>query len=127
MTALRRDIRVSGVLGKYKYIFVFLLSCLLLLALSYAHSHQGESYSHAAGIRSKRVLSVSVSREDSLWGIAERYYTPECGDMKEYIQEIKRCNSLEKDTIYAGSRLLVPVWATDQEAVTLAGRKKMEL
>lgn len=73
----------------------------------------------AANIRDKRVVSVMVEREDTIWTIASKYYTEECGSMKKYITEIKKCNSLENDTIYAGYPLLVPVWVSEEEAARL--------
>ena len=39
--------------------------------------------------------------------------------MKDYIAEIKKCNSISSDTIYAGYPLLVPVWASDAELPAL--------
>lgn len=70
----------------------------------------------AANIREKHIISVPVEREDTLWDLAKQYYTEECGTMKEYIAEIKQCNALDNDTIYAGYSLVIPVWYSDQEA-----------
>jgi hypothetical protein len=72
--------------------------------------------SHAANLRQKRVVSVMVEPKDTIWKIADEYYTEECGSLKDYINEIKRCNSLDSDTIYAGYTLIVPVWVSDTEA-----------
>jgi LysM repeat protein len=71
--------------------------------------------SHAADVREKKVVSVMVEPEDTIWEIADEYYTAECGSLSDYVQEIKRCNSLDSDTIYAGYSLLVPVWVSDTE------------
>ena len=71
------------------------------------------------GSREKRVVSVMVEEDDSIWSIAKQYYTEECGSMKDYIAEIKKCNSISSDTIYAGYPLLVPVWASDAELPAL--------
>lgn len=73
----------------------------------------------AANIREKHVVSVMVEENDSIWSIAEQYYTEECGSMKDYIAEIKKCNSITTDTIYAGRPLIVPVWASDAELPAL--------
>jgi LysM repeat protein len=72
--------------------------------------------SHAANVREKRVVSVMVEPKDTIWTIADTYYTEECGSLRDYIDEIKRCNSLDSDTIYAGYSLIVPVWVSDTEA-----------
>jgi LysM repeat protein len=75
--------------------------------------------SQAANVREKRVVSVMVEPDDTIWEIADQYYTEECGSIKDYVAEIKRCNSLDSDTIYAGYSLIVPVWVSDTEAAKL--------
>ena len=64
--------------------------------------------------RTKKLTSVYVESGDSLWSIAEEYYTPECGSMKEYIKEIKQTNSLKSDSIHAGNYLLIPYYIVNQ-------------
>lgn len=54
--------------------------------------------------------SVHITSNDTLWSIARENYTKEQGSMKEYIKEIKRCNSLSSDRINAGSSIIVPVY-----------------
>lgn len=55
-------------------------------------------------------LSVPISNQDTLWSIAEEYYTEEFGSVKNYIKEIKECNSLSSDAIYAGNHIIIPVY-----------------
>ena len=81
-----------------------------------------ESQVQAANIRDKRVVSVTVEKDDTIWTIARRYYTEECGSMKDYVAEIKKCNSLNNDTIYAGYPLLIPIWVSEDEAVQFQDR-----
>lgn len=54
-------------------------------------------------------ISVLVTPDDTLWDIAGRYYSAGFGTLKDYVKEIKRCNSLESDNIYAGRHIIVPV------------------
>lgn len=54
--------------------------------------------------------SVYITGNDTLWSIAKENYTKEQGSMEEYINEIKRCNSLSSDRINAGSSIIVPVY-----------------
>lgn len=54
-------------------------------------------------------ISVLVTSNDTLWNIADRYYSDEFGTIKDYIKEIKRCNVLKSDNIYAGRHIIVPV------------------
>ena len=65
----------------------------------------------------KTVTSVCIQPGDSLWSIAETYYTPECGDFQDYILEIKRSNSLKGDTIHAGAYIIVPYYTTEPQGL----------
>lgn len=93
--------------------FAFLFGILVMALGSHIFS---ASETQAANIRDKRVVSVMVEKDDTIWKIARKYYTEECGSMKEYITEIKKCNSLDTDTIYAGYPLIIPVWVSEEEA-----------
>ena len=58
----------------------------------------------------KKLVSVQIEQGESLWSIATEYYSPECGDLQNYIDEIKATNNLKGDTIHSGSYLLVPYY-----------------
>lgn len=60
--------------------------------------------------KTKTVTSVCIQAGDSLWSIAEAYYTEECGDFREYISEIRRTNHLPNNDLTAGNYLLVPYY-----------------
>lgn len=104
----RQKFTIPGIL------VAFLIGMLFMGGICY--SLFSPEKSQAANIREKRVVSVMVEEEDTIWTIARRYYTEECGSIKNYISEIKKCNSLDSDTIYAGYPLIVPVWVSDEEA-----------
>ena len=71
-------------------------------------SHLGNA--KGSSQRTKKLTSVYVECGDSLWSIAEEFYTSECGDMKDYIKEIKLTNGLDSNTIRYGYTLLVPYY-----------------
>jgi len=54
-------------------------------------------------------ISVPITTNDTLWSIADKYYSDEFGTINDYVKEIKRCNSLKSDNIYAGRYIVVPV------------------
>ena len=69
--------------------------------------------SDAASASHKVISSVYIESDDTLWSIAQEYYTKECGSMQEYVQEIKDTNGLSGDGIHAGGYLIVPYYVMD--------------
>lgn len=55
-------------------------------------------------------LSVPVYASDTLTSIAKQYYTDEFGSVQNYMNEIRSCNSMKTDAIYAGGYIVVPVY-----------------
>lgn len=62
----------------------------------------------------KTVTSVCIQPGESLWTIAEDFYTPECGDFLDYVDEIKRSNGLTNNYIHAGAYLIVPYYVNEK-------------
>lgn len=58
----------------------------------------------------KQCVSIEIEEGDTLWSIAKSYYVPECGSIREYIDEIKKANRLCTDDIHAGCYLIVPYY-----------------
>jgi len=58
--------------------------------------------------RTFHCASVYIDNNDTLWSIAQEYYTSEYDDIESYIDEIKKSNGLCTDNITAGKYLLVP-------------------
>ena len=56
----------------------------------------------------KNTYTVKVG--DTLWSIAETYYTEECQDFRTYIDEIKRTNNMYDDKLVSGKHLIVPYY-----------------
>lgn len=100
-------------------IIAFVCGMLLMAGVGHIVSSGDGQQAQAANIRDKRIVSVLIERDDTIWKIAEKYYTEECGTMREYVAEIIKCNSLENDTIYPGFSLIVPVWVSEEEAIQM--------
>ena len=60
--------------------------------------------------RTKIAVSVFIERDDTIWSIAQTYYSDEFGTMEKYMKEIKKTNSLTSDKIHAGHYLIVPYY-----------------
>jgi cell division protein YceG involved in septum cleavage len=61
-------------------------------------------------IRSFHCTSIQIEKNDSLWSIANRYFTDEYTDIDNYITLIKDANNLKTDTIHAGNYLVIPYY-----------------
>ncbi len=105
-----------------KHLHTISVKCILLILLFgfglilASNLSRPTAKTQAAGIREKRIASVMVEENDTIWSIAKAYYTDECGSLSSYVKEIKACNSLKTNTIYAGYNLMVPMWVSESEA-----------
>ena len=61
-------------------------------------------------IRKKTCTSIEIQPGDTLWSIAETYYTDECLDLRSYIDEIKKTNNMCDDKLVSGRYLIVPYY-----------------
>lgn len=59
--------------------------------------------------------SIRISEGDTLWTIADQYMGNEFEDKQSYIEEVKRLNHLNGDTIHTGSYLMIPYADTVSE------------
>lgn len=97
----------NGLKSKLILVAVFALVALLMIGTKvYRNKAYGNSYDD------KYVVSIQIEEGDTLWGIASRYYIPECGSMKQYVKEICKTNSLKSDSIHAGNYLLIPCYTS---------------
>ncbi len=60
--------------------------------------------------RRKTCTSIEIQPGDTLWSIAETYYTEECLDLRSYIDEIKKTNNMYDDKLVSGRYLIVPYY-----------------
>ena len=79
---------------------VAILAVLLLAPSVNAEAESTVSYE-------KRIVSVRVAENDSLWKIAERFYCEEKESISEFVRSIKETNHLKSDTIYPDTYLVI--------------------
>ncbi len=96
-------------------ILLLVLSIILVLLLSFL---LGGFFSQASDLEHKisykYYKSVEIMPGDTLWAIAEEYSdTENYASTVEYIEEVKRMNSLKSNTIHAGNYLIVPYYSTE--------------
>lgn len=85
---------------------IFLSAILITFFIISGNSHKTAASTDTDNIS---YISVPITANDTLWSIADKYYSDEFGTIKDYVKEIKRCNALKSDNIYAGRHIIVPV------------------
>lgn len=54
--------------------------------------------------------SIMINSNDTLWGIAEEYFTNEYDDINHYVEVIMEANNLSSTTIHSGNYLIIPYY-----------------
>jgi hypothetical protein len=101
---IRRNKKRKDFLQKMA-IAVLGVAVVVLAILLFAPSVQAEAESTVS--YEKRIVSVRVTENDSLWKIAERFYCEEKESIPEFVRSIKETNHLENDTIYPDTYLVI--------------------
>lgn len=94
-----------------RFLFGIIIAGSLMVLLLMVNLKHNKAFGNST--YDKQCISIEILEGDSLWSIAERFYVPECGTMKEYIKEIKNTNSLHSDLIHAGNYLLIPYYVAE--------------
>ena len=97
-------------LFKTKIIIIPLILIIISLILSLFILYTKQRTVSKADNSNITYMSVYIETDDTLWSIAYKYYSEEFGSIEDYIKEIKKCNSLKSDAIYAGRHIIVPVY-----------------
>lgn len=97
-------------LFKTKTIMIPLTLIIILLILGLSILYTNQKTVSKADNSNITYMSVYIETDDTLWSIAYKYYSEEFGSIEDYIKEIKKCNSLKSDAIYAGRHIIVPVY-----------------
>lgn len=78
--------------------YIFILALLMTVFTVF-------SVTRAYGYKETQLKVIRIKSGDTLWAIAEKYNKK--GDIREYIYELKKINSLTDSSIMAGSDLKV--------------------
>lgn len=99
-----------------KNILLLILSTIILSSLLVffaSMSIQASDIAHQQQVSYKYYKSIYISQGDTLWSIAEANMDEHYSSTTEYINEVKRMNSLTSDHIVCGSYLVIPYFSTD--------------
>jgi cell division protein YceG involved in septum cleavage len=92
---------------RYSMIFMTVILAVILVGGITIFFRSDVSANNEAVIRYEK---VQIEDGDSLWSIARAHYAEPCGDIRDYVDQIKACNDLESDHITEGQYLCVPVY-----------------
>lgn len=87
---------------------IALLGLLMLLIIMMMFASKAIAATNDEPLRVKTISSVCIESGDTLWSIAQKYYTDDCKSIQQYIEEIKQSNGLRSDKIHAGAYIIVP-------------------
>lgn len=61
-------------------------------------------------VREFHCTSIRIEEDDTLWDIANRYFTDEYEDIDTYINIIMKANNMCSSTIHTGNYLTIPYY-----------------
>lgn len=123
-TKKKRCIRrkMTIILGIAILLFLAFLGTSVVTANAKTESNKEESYDYDVDDikengcnteekRYKYYTTVYVTRNMTLWDIAEEYITEEYSDKRAYIDEVMEINQLKNDKLSYGSTICVPYYS----------------
>lgn len=94
-----------------KNFLILVMTICLILACSFTISVFRSNAKNETATSYKYYKSIAVSNNDTLWSIAEQYMNNDYYDsINDYIDEVKRMNSLSGDSIHYGEYLIIPYY-----------------
>lgn len=102
-----KDIFIQKRMLCIKILIVILLSS--VFAVFCFHISKSSGVSTLQIDKKLSYICVTINKNDSLWSIAKKYEDRYDGSFDDFITEIKRCNGLKSNTIYAGRQIVIPV------------------
>lgn len=86
-----------------RFLYVFLIVVVLGLFSKTALDVMAEEQES----KQRYYTNITIQSGDTLWQIADQYCHEGNLSIDEYVQEVKKINRLENDTIHTGQKLLI--------------------
>jgi len=105
--------RVTRQMDRRRYDIIVMTLCLTIaVAVTYGSFISIAKSNTESKPIYKYYTSIQIQSGDTLWDLANDYVTSEYHSINEYINEVKKLNSLETDDIHAGQYLTVPYYSS---------------
>lgn len=106
---LRRQKQVRRNIAALTALAVMVIAISILFI---SFSTEANDYEHPSSY--KYYKSIEIVKGDTLWSIANDNFDPDhYKNAHEYIDEVKKMNSLTSDNIVAGSHIIVPYYSSE--------------
>ncbi|MDD6208852.1 MAG: LysM peptidoglycan-binding domain-containing protein [Clostridiales bacterium] len=98
----------------------FLHGMLIVFVLAVCVCFLGHHVTKADRPHSQKLITkVEVKAGDSVWQIAEQYYSSEFGSLNDYIQEIEDINGISAEYVQAGGCLTIPYYEESYDETSI--------
>lgn len=94
------------------YLFLIALSVSFIIFIGIAFRNGGRR-ANASSEYSTCYMSVMVEDGDTLFSLADKYYSSYSGTKENFIESICRINNIDSDNIDAGEYIIIPLTGTD--------------
>lgn len=98
-----------------RHIMMTILTICLVITFSFTiNSFLSNAKDDSSHTSYKYYKSITITKEDTLWSIAQEYVDEEHYDsIDDYIKEVKKLNKLSNDTITYGEHLIIPYYSDE--------------
>lgn len=95
-------------------LLVIMTICLIVTAAVSMNSFLSNAKEESNPISNKYFKSITIENGDTLWSIAQEYMDDDHYEtVNDYINEVKKMNSLSNDDITYGQHLIIPYYGVE--------------
>lgn len=96
---------------KKNFLIIFMTICVIVTGTITMSGFRSNAKGNSIDGSCKYYKCITVSTDDTLWSIAEKYMDGQHYDcIGDYIEEVKRMNNLTTDMIHYGEYLIIPYY-----------------
>lgn len=90
----------------------FVISFLFILGMQFVDVNANKA---ASTTMRRQYINIEIEPGDTLSSIASEYMSAGYSNLNDYIDDIKKVNSMKESTIYSGQSLIIPTYVAMEE------------